>query len=577
MQWKSVHEKWTSYQQLDPEVKELLGSITDEVELEDCFYKNLEFGTGGMRGLLGAGTNRMNVYTVRKAALGLGRYIEENGEEAKARGVVIAYDSRHKSEQFALETAKTLGNLGINVYVFESLRTTPELSFAVRYLHAFSGVVITASHNPSTYNGFKVYGQDGAQFASRDADVIVKNVNDIENELTIPVADAEELKENGLLTIIGEQVDKVYLQKLQSLIVNQSIIDEMADNFKIVYTPLHGTGNRPVMQALKDAGFKHVSIVNEQALPDGNFPTVDYPNPEEASAFQLAIEYGERENADLLIATDPDADRVGVAVLVDGQYKLLTGNQIGAILLHYLITQKQANGTLQENATVLKTIVTSELGRDIAMAHGLETIDTLTGFKYIAEQMRDFAATGERSYLFGYEESYGYLIGDFVRDKDAVQTCLLLAEVAAFYKKKQMTLYDGLLAIFKEYGFYLEGLHSITLEGRDGSEKIAAIMEDFREHPPTQLAHIDIAIREDYEVRERVHVKEKQTEVITLPQSNVLKYILANDAWVCIRPSGTEPKIKFYFGVKESSEEEGRQLLQRLEDAVMERIQSTVS
>ncbi|PXW85963.1 phosphoglucomutase [Pseudogracilibacillus auburnensis] len=485
MNWQTEHERWLHFPELNQELRQQLQAIGDQSELEDCFYKHLEFGTGGMRGIIGPGTNRMNIYTIRKAAEGLARFIVQHGDEAKNRGVVIAYDSRHKSAAFAMEAAKTLGYHGIQVYVFESLRTTPELSFAVRYLHAFSGIVITASHNPAAYNGFKVYGEDGAQFASEDADVVVAKVNEVENELTIPVSEEAVLKEAGLLEIIGETVDQAYLKQLESLIVKRDVIDQVAEDFTIVYTPLHGTGNIPVRKGLKAVGFEHVHVVNEQEHADGGFPTVKYPNPEDPAAFSLAMEYGKKLGADILLATDPDADRVGVAVQADGDYKLLTGNQIGALLLHYLITQKKND--LPKGATVLKTIVTSELGRDIAAAHGIETIDTLTGFKYISEKIREFEAQGDRSFLLGYEESYGYLIGDFVRDKDAVQTCLLLAEVAAYYKVKKMTLLDALSEIFKEYGYYLEGLESLTLEGREGVEKIAAIMSDFRENPPMHL------------------------------------------------------------------------------------------
>jgi len=577
MDWKTEYNRWLNFSDLDTDLKEQLENLKGNTEqLEDSFYKHLEFGTGGMRGIIGPGTNRMNTYTVRKAAEGLARYIEENGEEAKVRGVVIAYDSRHQSPKFAMEAARTLGYHDIQTYVFESLRTTPELSFAVRYLHAFSGIVITASHNPAAYNGFKVYGQDGAQFASEDADVIVAKVNEVEDELTIAVSDDADLKESGLLTMIGDTVNQAYLKQLESIIVNRDVIEKVADDFKIVYTPLHGTGNRPVREGLARVGFKHVQVVREQENPDADFSTVDQPNPEEPAAFKLEMEYGEKHDADILLATDPDTDRVGVAVRNKaGDYELLNGNQIGALLLHYLITEKQKKGELAAGATVLKTIVTSELGRDIAEAHGLETIDTLTGFKYISEKIKEFEKTGDREFLFGYEESYGYLIGDFVRDKDAVQTCLLIAEAAAFYKAKNMNLNDALLEIFEEYGYYKEGLESLTLEGKAGVEKIAAIMEDFRENPPVELAGRQVLVREDYSSSERVLVnKDTDTrETITPPTSNVLKYKLEGSAWFCIRPSGTEPKIKFYFGVREGSLEESEEALDELKRVVMEKVQ----
>ena len=573
MNWEKEHKRWGSFIELEEELKGQLQDLeANPAQLEDSFYKHVEFGTGGMRGIIGPGTNRMNTYTIRKAAEGLARYISLNGEEAKSRGVVIAYDSRHKSYEFAIEAAKTLGHHGIQVYVFERLRTTPELSFAVRYLHAYSGIVITASHNPPEYNGFKVYGADGAQFASADADVIVEKVNEVENELEIQVADEEALKQAGLLTFIGEKVDQAYLQQVQNLIVNPEAIQQVADDFSIVYTPLHGTGNRPVREGLQAIGFKHVHVVEEQELPNPNFPTVAYPNPEEPAAFALAIDYGKKHHADILLATDPDTDRMGVAVKSETGYELLTGNQIGALMLHYLITQKQERNELPEQATVLKTIVTSELGKDIATAHGLETIDVLTGFKYISEKIKAFEETGDRTFLFGYEESYGYLIGDFVRDKDAVQACLLIAEAAAYYKTQNKSLLDALEDIFNEYGYYQEGLESLTLEGREGVEKIATILTDFRENPPTAIAAKKVLVREDYLSSERVVVDENIREAIALPTSNVLKYTLENGAWFCIRPSGTEPKIKFYFGVKEETAEESEQVLQAMKDSVMERI-----
>lgn len=569
MSWETVYHRWLQFAELDCDLRVQLDELKeDTTQLEDCFYTELAFGTGGMRGLIGPGTNRMNIYTVRKAAEGLARYIEDHGDIAKNRGVVIAYDSRHMSPEFAMEAAKTLGYHDIQVYLFKSVRTTPELSFAVRYLHAFAGIVITASHNPAPYNGFKVYGEDGAQFASAAADVIVEKVNEVENELLIPIRDEGEMKQAGLLSIIGETVDNAYLKKLQTLIVQQDKIAEIANNFHIVYTPLHGTGSRPVQKGLLASGFTNVHVVTEQAQPDSDFPTVTYPNPEEAAAFEMAIAYGEKYDADLLLATDPDADRVGVAVKKGNGYTLLTGNQIGALLLYYLITEKKQKQQLPKNATVIKTIVTSELGKDIATAHGLETIDTLTGFKYISEKIREFEADDNHTFLFGYEESYGYLIGDFVRDKDAVQTCLLIAEVAASYKLKQMTLHDALQDIFKCYGFYKEGLESLTLEGKEGVEQIAKIMQDFRQTPPESLAGKRVQVIEDYETGKRTY-QNGETETITLPTSNVLKYKLEDDAWICIRPSGTEPKIKFYFGVKEESEKASEIALTKLTDAFM--------
>lgn len=574
MDWKSNFLKWSQHEQLDQELKQQLAGIsTNDKLVEDSFYKEVEFGTGGMRGELGPGTNRMNIYTIRKACEGLARYIEESGEKAKTRGVVIAYDCRYKSALFAIEAAKTLGEHGIQTYVFDSLRPTPVLSFAVRYLHAYSGIVITASHNPPEYNGFKVYGNDGGQLPPEAAEVVISKVNEVENELEVKVADEAELKKSGLLQMIGEKVDQAYQKQLQTIIVNRENITQVADDFKIIYTPLHGTGNLPVREGLESMGFKNVEVVKEQELPDPKFSTVKSPNPEEHAAFELAIEQGKKNGADILLATDPDADRVGVAVQDEsGNYQVLSGNQVGALLLDYLIKEKKRQGKLSPNATVLKTIVTSEIGRDIAAKHGLETIDTLTGFKFIGEKIKEFEVSGEKSFLFGYEESYGYLIGDFVRDKDAVQSCMLIAEVAAYYKVQGKTLYQGLLAIFEEYGYYYESLQSLTLKGKDGAEQIQGLLAEFRNNPPVEIANQKIVTIEDYQSSVRKEVESNQTETIELPKSNVLKYTLADGSWFCLRPSGTEPKIKFYFAVTGETLESTKYKLQTVETEVMDRV-----
>lgn len=575
-EWKNAYQRWVSKSDLDPELKEQLDALqNNEKELEECFYKDLEFGTGGIRGVLGAGTNRLNIYTIHKAAEGLARYIAKQGEAAKGRGVVIAYDCRHKSNDFAFEVAKTLGNHGIRSYVFDALRPTPELSFAVRHLQAIAGVMITASHNPPEYNGLKVYGEDGGQIISETADTIVAEVNAVEDELEVQTANKEELINSGVLQVIGDQVDNAYQEQLQSVVVNPDVIAQTAEDFKIVYTPFHGTGNQPVQDGLRAIGFKHVHVVGEQAVADPDFSTVESPNPEEHAAFELAIRDGEKVGADILLGTDPDADRMGVAVKhPDGKYKVLTGNQVGALLLHYLVTQKQQKGELPSNAVVLKTIVTSELGRDIAAAHGIETIDTLTGFKYIAEQIRGFNETGSRQFLLGYEESYGYLVKDFVRDKDAVQACLLIAEVAAYYKTKGMSLHEALMSIFDAYGYYQEDLESLKMEGKEGNEKITAIMDKFRSNPPEAIAGKSVLVSEDYQSLLRYHLQEGKQEAITLPAANVLKYKLDNGAWICLRPSGTEPKIKFYFGVKEASRQASRNVLKQLKEEVMGIVES---
>lgn len=572
MDWKSKYEQWLAYEALDEELKRLLKEHQDDEKwLEDCFYKNLEFGTGGMRGEIGPGTNRMNIYTIRKASEGLARYIESFGEEAKKRGVVIAYDSRHKSREFAMEAAKTLATHGIQTYVFDELRPTPELSFAVRYLHAFSGIVITASHNPPEYNGYKVYGEDGGQLPPDTADTVIRYVNEVENELDIHVEDEAILKEKGLIQIIGEEVDNAYIDAVKTVSLQPKLAEEVDIN--IVFTPLHGTSNKPVRRALEELGYRNVFVVKEQEQPDPNFSTVASPNPEEHAAFALAIELGKKVNADLLIATDPDADRLGIAVKNEkGDYIVLTGNQTGGLLLHYLLSQKKEKGILPQNGVVLKTIVTSEFGRAIAQSFGLDTVDTLTGFKFIGEKIKEYEQTGQYAFQFGYEESYGYLIGDFVRDKDAVQAAVLAVEVCAFYKQQGMSLYEGLLQLFDQYGYYREGQQSLTLKGKEGAETIQAILTSFRNEPPTEVAGKKVTVIEDYKMKERVNTATGEKTMITLPTSNVLKYLLEDDSWFCLRPSGTEPKVKVYFGVKGKSLADSEAKLQRLSDAVMRRV-----
>lgn len=577
MEWRQKYEQWLREPQLDPELKRLLEQRRhDEQWLEDCFYKNLEFGTGGMRGEIGPGTNRMNMYTVRKASEGLARYIQSFGDEAKQRGVVIAYDSRHKSPEFAMEAAKTLATNGIQTYVFDELRPTPELSFAVRYLRAFAGIVITASHNPPEYNGYKVYGEDGGQLPPAVADQVIRYVNEVENELAIHVEDEKTLREKGLIRIIGSEVDDAYIHAVKTISIHPELARETAIN--IVFTPLHGTSNKPVRRALAELGYQNVFVVKEQELPDPNFSTVASPNPEEHAAFAMAMELGKQVNADLLIATDPDADRLGVAVKNDkGNYVVLTGNQTGGLLLHYLLSQRKAQGTLPENGVVLKTIVTSEFGRAIAQSFGLETVDTLTGFKFIGEKMKEYEQTGQYAFQFGYEESYGYLIGGFVRDKDAVQAAVLAAEVCAFYKKQGLSLYEALLQLFDQYGYYREGQRSLTLKGKEGAEAIAAILASFRQQPPVEAAGKKVTVIEDYKTKERTNTLTGEKTAIDLPTSNVLKYILEDGSWFCLRPSGTEPKMKAYFGVKGTSLEDSEERLVRLTEAVMQRVKDVLS
>jgi len=577
--WKTQLDKWLTFNALDAELKEeLLRMKKNEKEAEDAFYKNLEFGTGGMRGELGPGTNRLNVYMVRKATEGLACYIEESGEEVKKKGVVVAYDSRHKSPEFALEVAKVLGQHGIKTYVFDELRPTPELSYAVRYLNAFAGIVITASHNPPEYNGYKVYGEDGGQLPPAAADKIISHINRVGNELSISVKGEQELLEEGLLTYIGAEVDAAYTKALKTIQLNCELVGQAGNELKIVFTPLHGSGNKPVREGLKAFGFTNVTVVKEQELPDPNFSTVQSPNPEEHAAFKLAIQYGKEIDADLLMATDPDADRLGVAVKdSSGEYIVLTGNQLGALMLHYLLIQKKEQGMLPENGAVVKTIVTSEIGRAIASSFGLKTFDTLTGFKFIGEKINEFEQSGDFQFQFGYEESYGYLIGDFVRDKDAVQSAVFAAEVAAYYKAQGKSLYEGLLEIFSKHGYYKESLRSITLKGKDGAEQIKQLVDSFRLNPVSKLGELAVTCIEDYQCGERVHVKEDIVESMPLPISNVLKYHFEDGTWFTIRPSGTEPKAKFYFGVKKESLLQSEKHLSEIEQLVMERVNKSTA
>lgn len=578
MSWKETAEKWLNFEGLEEQLKEQLNKVKDnEKVLEELFYKNLEFGTGGMRGEIGPGTNRMNIYTVRKASYGLAQYLLSKGEESAKRGVVISYDPRHKSSQFALEVAKTVGKHGIKAYLFKELRPTPELSFAVRHFGAAAGVMVTASHNPPEYNGYKVYGDDGGQLPPKEADELIEFVNKVENELALEVASEEQLIAEGLLQYVGEEVDDVYLEYVQKIQLNRNVIEQVKDDLKIVFTPLHGTANKVVQKGLKLFGFQNVTVVKEQEQPDPNFSTVKSPNPEEHAAFELAIKYGKEIDADILLGTDPDADRLGVAVKDNnGEYIVLTGNQTGAIMLHYLLSQKKEKGILPENGIVLKTIVTSEIGRTVAESFGLATLDTLTGFKFIGEKIKEYEQTGEYKFQFGYEESYGYLIGDFVRDKDAVQAALFATEVAAFYKAQGKSLYDALMEIYEKYGYYKETLESLTLKGIDGAEQIAGILESFRENPPREVAGISVVAVEDYKTSVRKEFADGKLNPISLPKSNVLKYFLEDGSWFCVRPSGTEPKCKFYFSVIGNSLQDSEEKVTRLQSAVMEKVQTLI-
>lgn len=554
MTWKTTYETWGNFEDLETNLKEELVSLAEnEKMLEDAFYAPLEFGTAGMRGVLGVGVNRMNIYTVRQATEGLARFMDSLGEETKKRGVAIAFDSRHQSPEFAMEAAKTLGAHGIPSYVFESLRPTPELSFAVRFKNAYAGIMITASHNPAEYNGYKVYGEDGGQMPPKEADALTEYVRGIKNSLTIDVLSEEDLKKSNLLTILGEDVDAPYLELVKTVTVNSDLVKEMSKEMKLVFTPLHGTGQMLGERALKNAGFASISVVPEQAIPDPNFPTIKSPNPEEHSAFEYAIRLGEKENADVLVATDPDADRLGIAVKVPaGHYEVLSGNQIASLMLHYLLTAQKEAGTLQSNGVVLKSIVSSELATAIAKSFSIKMVDVLTGFKFIAEKIKQYEMDHTQTFLFGFEESYGYLVKPFVRDKDAIQALVLVAEVAAFYKKQGKTMYDGLQDIYATYGYYEEKTISVTLAGIEGSAKIKALMAKFREEAPIEFAGISVASMEDFDASQRIY-SDGKVETIDMPAANVLKYSLADGSWIAIRPSGTEPKIKFYIAAVASS------------------------
>ncbi|HYF84157.1 MAG TPA: phospho-sugar mutase [Clostridia bacterium] len=539
MSFYERYNRWTTDAAFDEETrKELIAIKDDEKDIEDRFYKDLEFGTGGLRGVIGAGTNRMNKYTVGRATQGLANYIIKKKVENPS--VAIAYDPRRFSHEFAIEAAKVLNANGIAAYVFSELRPTPELSFAVRELKATAGIVITASHNPPQYNGYKVYWSDGGQVVSPIAEELIAEANAIQDFSEIKCMDECDVKGKGLLKFLGKEMDDRYIERVKSLALNTDVVKEVGDNFRIIYTPLHGTGNLPVRRALKEAGFSSVTVVPEQELPDKDFPTVKYPNPEEHEAFTLAIELAEKEAADIIIGTDPDCDRVGVVVKnTQGEYVVLTGNQTGALLIDYILSSLHKLGRLNEKSTIINTIVTGKLGEKIAESYDVGTVSVLTGFKYIAEKIKEFESSG-REFVFGYEESYGYLAGTFVRDKDAVMTSMLICEMAACFKKKGMTLYEGLIELYRKYGYYKESLNSITFKGKEGMEEMVKLINTLRNNPPKEINSLKVV-----EIRDYLDYKGP----IKLPKENVLQFVLEDKSWFCIRPSGTEPKLKIYFSV----------------------------
>ena len=564
MSYQDNYQKWVDFAELPDYLRQDLENM-DEKTKEDAFYTNLEFGTAGMRGLIGAGTNRINIYVVRQATEGLARLIESKGGNEKERGVAIAYDSRHFSPEFAFESAAVLAKHGIKSYVFESLRPTPELSFAVRHLNCFAGIMVTASHNPAPFNGYKVYGEDGGQMPPHDADALTTYIRAIENPFAVEVADVEAEKASGLIEVIGEAVDVEYLKEVKDVNINPALIEEFGKDMKIVYTPLHGTGEMLARRALAQAGFDSVQVVEAQATPDPDFSTVKSPNPESQAAFALAEELGRQVGADVLVATDPDADRVGVEVLQkDGSYLNLSGNQIGAIMAKYILEAHKNAGTLPENAALCKSIVSTDLVTKIAESYGATMFNVLTGFKFIAEKIQEFEEKHNHTYMMGFEESFGYLIKPFVRDKDAIQAVLVVAELAAYYRSRGLTLADGIEEIYKEYGYYAEKTISVTLSGVDGAEQIKAIMAKFRNNAPKEWNATAITVVEDFKAQTATAADGTVTN-LTTPPSDVLKYTLADGSWIAVRPSGTEPKIKFYIAVVGETNEESQAKIANIE------------
>ena len=564
MSYQENYQKWVDFAELPDYLRQDLENM-DEKTKEDAFYTNLEFGTAGMRGLIGAGTNRINIYVVRQATEGLARLIESKGGNEKERGVAIAYDSRHFSPEFAFESAAVLAKHGIKSYVFESLRPTPELSFAVRHLNCFAGIMVTASHNPAPFNGYKVYGEDGGQMPPHDADALTTYIRAIENPFAVEVADVEAEKASGLIEVIGEAVDVEYLKEVKDVNINPALIEEFGKDMKIVYTPLHGTGEMLARRALAQAGFDSVQVVEAQATADPDFSTVKSPNPESQAAFALAEELGRQVGADVLVATDPDADRVGVEVLQkDGSYLNLSGNQIGAIMAKYILEAHKNAGTLPENAALCKSIVSTDLVTKIAESYGATMFNVLTGFKFIAEKIQEFEEKHNHTYMMGFEESFGYLIKPFVRDKDAIQAVLVVAELAAYYRSRGLTLADGIEEIYKEYGYYAEKTISVTLSGVDGAEQIQAIMAKFRNNAPKEWNTTAITVVEDFKAQTATAADGTVTN-LTTPPSDVLKYTLADGSWIAVRPSGTEPKIKFYIAVVGETNEESQAKIDNIE------------
>lgn len=567
MGYKEVYQLWKDYPELNADLRAELEAMTDEGEIEDRFYQDLEFGTGGMRGKIGAGINRMNVYIVAKATYGLGKYLLATDPKNAEKGVAIAFDSRNKSAEFAQTAARVLAAMGVQAYLFESLRPTPVLSFTVRHVAAAGGIVITASHNPKEYNGYKVYGPDGGQMVSPAADELVAEIEKIDNYFDIPLANMQTAVEDGMIQIIGKEVDDAYAAAVENVVKANP-----GSDLKVIYTPIHGSGNVPVRRVLDDLGYKNVTVVAEQEQPDGNFPTVSYPNPEERSVFNIAMEMPEASDVDIIIGTDPDCDRVGVVGRnAEGEFVVFTGNQTGALLVDYFLKTRTG---LPDNKVVIKTIVTSELGGIVAKANGAEVVDVLTGFKYIGEHMTEYEKTGEKTFAFGYEESYGYLAGNYARDKDAVLASALVCEMADYYKKQGMTLYDALEGLYQKFGYFIEGIQSMTLEGIEGKKQIANIMEKFRANHFDAFADEKLVTYNDYQSKESLDLASGEKSAIDLPKSNVLKFVFNENSWYALRPSGTEPKLKVYYSVTGKSRERAEEKMEILKKAVNEIIEA---
>ncbi|MGH4052956.1 MAG: phospho-sugar mutase [Clostridium sp.] len=552
MTYKEKYKTWVNSNSINKELKKELEQLVDEKEIEDRFYKDLQFGTGGLRGEIGAGTNRMNIHTIGKASQGLADYL--NSKYKENISVTIAYDSRNMSFEFARATAETLCGNGINVNLFEELTPTPILSYAVRQLKSKSGIVITASHNPKQYNGYKVYGDDGGQVTDEVAKDIITCANNVEDFSKVKTMDINSAKTNGMLKIIGENIYKSYMDKVKNLTMRKELINKYANNLKIIYTPIHGSGNKPVRRVLKELGYEKVFVVAKQEKPDGNFPTAAYPNPEDPKVFELALEMAKEINPDIIFGTDPDCDRIGVVVKdQQGEYKVLSGNQTGILLSDYILKSLSATNKLPENGVVIKTIVTTDMVESIGLKYKTDVIDVLTGFKYIGEKVKEFENSREKEFIFGFEESFGYLAGDFVRDKDAVIAAMLICEMTLYYKNKGMSLYDALMDLYKEHGYYLENLVSIELTGKDGAEKIGNILEHLRVCVNASIGDSKIVKKMDYRSGLEMDLINKNEKIIKLPKSNVLKFILEDGSWFVVRPSGTEPKMKIYLSVKGNS------------------------